>query len=293
MYRSGSSSGAARQLRVQHTTVGRRLAALEAGLGAKLFIRTPEGLSPTDAAGVIAPLAEEAERCFVAIERQVGRCDSRIEGKVRLTTSEAFSNYLIPHLALLQARHPDLAVEIDTSNNVLDLTRGEADVAVRAAPTTQGELVCRKVGDAGWSLYASQDYIARRGMPASPTELAGHDVIGFYGALAQTPGACWLAEHSKGAHVAMRGHSLVAIVNAAVAGIGLAMAPCFLAAAEPKLRRVTPQVLTTREIWLVFPPDAGRLARVRTVIDYVAEVLAADRALLSGICAGEPVGAPR
>jgi DNA-binding transcriptional LysR family regulator len=288
--RTGTLSGAARRLGVQHTTVGRRLAALEIKFGARLFVRTPEGLSATDAGNAIAPLAEEAERCLIAIERKVGRSDSRLEGKVRLTTSEAFSNYLIPHLAALQARHPNLAVEIDTSNSILDLTRGEADLAVRAAPTAQAELVCRKVADAVWSLFASADSVARRGAPSVPTDLAGHEVIGFSGAIAETPGARWLAEHSSGAHVAIRCHSLVAIVNAAAAGIGLAMAPCFLAAAAPKLLRMTPQVLITRQIWLVFSSDAGKLARVRTVIDYVEAVLSADSALLSGVGEGGCIG---
>ena len=238
IYRSGSANGAARQLRVQHTTVGRRLASLEAKLGARLFIRTPEGLSPTDAANAIAPLAEEAERCFVAIERQVSRSDSRVEGKVRLTTSEAFGGYIIRHLALLQTRHPNLTVEIDTSNAVLDLARGEADIAVRMVPTTQSALICRRVGAAGWSLFASADYIARRGMPASPFELRGHEVVGFGASLAETPGARWLRAHGKGAHVPLQGESIVAVINAAAAGIGLALVPCFLAAAEPNLRRV-------------------------------------------------------
>jgi DNA-binding transcriptional LysR family regulator len=282
VYRSGSSNGAARQLRVQHTTVGRRLASLEAKLGARLFIRTPMGLSPTDAAAAIAPHAEEAERCFIAIERQVSRSDGRIEGKVRLATSEAFGGYIIRHLATLQARYPALTVEIDTSNAVVDLARGGADIAVRMVATTQPDLISRRVGSAGWSLFASADYIARRGMPSSPFELHGHEVIGFGDSLAETPGARWLGAHGKDAHVPLRGQSLVAVVNAAAAGIGLAMAPCFLAAAEPNLRRVTPQMLSSREIWLVYHPDAGRLVRVRTVIDFIAETIGADGAFLSG-----------
>ena len=205
VYRSGSSNAAARKLRVQHTTVGRRLAALEATLGERLFIRTPEGLTPTEAAVAIAPSAEEAERCFLAIERQVRRTDSGIEGKVRLTTSEAFGGYLIRHLARLQSRYPNLTVEIDTSNAVRDLARGEADIAVRMMPTVQSELICRRIGEAGWSLFGSADYIARRGLPDLANGLAGHDVIGFGESLAGSPGARWLGANAKGAHVPLRG----------------------------------------------------------------------------------------
>lgn len=287
VYRSGSSSGAARELCVQHTTVGRRLAALETDLGARLFTRTPEGLAPTDAAREIAPLAEQAERCFLAIARQISRIDSRIEGKVRLTTSEAFSRYLIPHLARLQARHPGLAVDIDTSNAVLDMARGETDLAVRMAPTKQADLVCRRVGNAGWSLFASPDYIARHGPLSSPDALSGHDVIGFSGVLAETSSGLWLADHAKDARLTMRGHSLVAILNAAAAGIGLALVPCFLAVGETRLRRMTPEVLVARDIYLVFHPDAGRLARIRAVIDFLAQTIGADREVLEGVVSDE------
>ena len=282
IYRCGSSNAAARKLRVQHTTVGRRLAALEATLGERLFIRTPEGLTPTKAAVAIAPSAEEAERCFHAIGRQVRRADSAVEGHVRLTTSEAFGGYLIRHLATLQSRHPNLTVEIDTSNVVRDLTRGEADIAVRMVPTTQPDLICRRIGEAGWSLFGSADYVARRGFPNLENGLAGHDVIGFGESLAESPGARWLGTNANDAHVPLRGESIVAVINAASAGIGMALAPCFLASTAPNLRQLVPQVLTSREIWLVYHPEVARLARVRAAIDFIAGIVSADRAFLRG-----------
>ena len=282
IYRSGSSNGAARGLGVQHTTVGRRLTALEAALGTNLFTRTPEGLSPTAAAMEILPLAEAAERSFLAIVRQVGSSDSRIEGQVRLTTSDAFSTYIVRKLPKLRERHPGLTVEILSGNTVFDLSRGEADLAVRMVPTTQPDLICRKVGVAGWSLYASEDYLQRRGKPSSPTELGGHDVIGFDESLAGSPGALWLSQHAKGTHVSLKGNSIGAVVNAAIVGIGLAMVPCYIAASEAALRRVTSEVLSSRDIWLVFHPDAARTARIRIVIDFVAEAISSDAALFAG-----------
>lgn len=282
IYRSGSANGAARALGVQHTTVGRRLVSLEGALGTSLFIRTPEGLSPNPVATGILPLAEAAERSFFAIERQVSSSDGRIEGQVRLTTSEAFSSYIVRHLPALRARYPALTVEIRASNSTLDLGRGEADLAIRMVPTTHPDLICKRVGTAGWSLYAAEAYIARRGLPPSPTELGGHDLIGFDDSLAGAPGAVWLKQHGAGAGVPLRGNSIGAIVHAATLGIGLAMVPCYLAAAEPNLRRVTPDVLSSREIWLVFHPDAARIARVRTVIDFFTQTIGAEVAFLAG-----------
>ena len=105
-YRACSTSRAAQELGVQHTTVGRRLAALEAALGIRLFIRTPQGLQPTETAIAILPLAEEAERQFLSISRRVADGNGVIEGKVRLTTSEAFSDFLVGHLPALHKRYP-------------------------------------------------------------------------------------------------------------------------------------------------------------------------------------------
>lgn len=281
-YRAGSTSQAARLLGVRHTTVGRRLAGLEAALQAKLFIRTPEGISPTVVATAILAQAEEAERSILAIRRQAGSGDAAVEGKVRLTTSEAFTDYLVRHLPLLRERHPALDLEILSSNRVLDLMRGEADIAVRMAPTSQSELTCRRIGNAGWALYASEAYVQRRGVPDSPTDLSGHEVIGFDESLKGSPGAQWVETHAKAAHIPFRGNSIGAIMRAAVVGMGIAMVPCFLAAAEPGLRRLSPELVATRGIFLVFHPSLAQVARIRAVVAFLVEVAREEAGLLAG-----------
>ena len=291
--RERTLAGAARSLRVQHSTVGRRLEALETMLGASLFTRTPDGFLLTEAGTGILTLAEDAERALTAIERRVAGTDERIEGIVRLTASEAFSGFLVRRLAELQQRHPGLMVEVLVGNQSLDLMRGEADLALRISATTQSELICKRIGDAGWSLYAAESYIARRGAPASPTELAGHDVIGFDETMAGVPGARYLRDYAAGAHVMLRGNSIVSVLNAAIVGMGLAMLPCFLAEAEPTLRRLAPEILGSREIWLVFHPDVARIARVRCVIDFVTEIIGREAARLRGELAEVPIGVNR
>ena len=113
-------------------------------------------------------------------------------------------------------------------------------------------------------------------------DLAGHDVIGFDESMAQVPGALWLKEHAAAAHMMLRGNSIMAVLNAAIVGMGLAVLPCFLAEAEPTLRRLTPKILGSREIWLVFHPDVARVARVRTVIDFVTEIIGQEADKLRG-----------
>jgi DNA-binding transcriptional LysR family regulator len=282
VHRAGTLAGAARSLRVQHSTVGRRLEALEEVLGARLFLRTPDGFVVNSAGAAILPLVEEAEHALAAVKRIVQGSDERIEGVVRLTTSEAFSGLLVRRLPELRSLHPELIVEVLAGNRSLDLSCGEADVAVRIAATEQPDLVCKRVGDAGWSLYASESYVLRRGMPSSPSDLAGHDVIGFDESMAAVPGAIWLDRHGAGAHVVIRGNSILAVLNAAIVGMGLAVIPCFMGDGEPTLKRLTAELLGSREIWLVFHPDVARLARVRRVIDFVTAVILEESARLRG-----------
>jgi DNA-binding transcriptional LysR family regulator len=281
--RSGSLAGASRELGVEHTTVGRRLSALETELGARLFLRGPDGLVATEAGRGILPLAQEIETRFEAIERRVSGGDDRIEGTVRFSVSEAISGYFVKHFAALREQHPCLMVQISSGNHASDLMRGEADLAVRAREVTEPDLVARKVACAGWSLYAAMDYVARKGTPATPEDLRGHDVIGFDDSLRNTPGGLWLDAHDEGANVVMRGNSIVAAINAAICGMGIVAVPCFLAESEPLLRRLTPRVLGGRDIFLVVHPDLARVARVRAVMDFVVDMFARDAALWSGI----------
>jgi DNA-binding transcriptional LysR family regulator len=280
--RAGTLAGAARALKVEHSTVSRRLSALEDALGAKLFLRGPDGFSPTPAGDRLLPLAESMEAAVTAIDRQVAKGDERVEGTVRLTTSEVFSGFVVKRLGPLRERHPDLIVEVLSGNQAFDLSRGEADLAIRVMNTTDPELVVRKIVECGWAMYAAAGYLERRGAPASPEALAGHDVISFDETMARVPGALWLAAHGAGANVVLRGNSIMAVLNACLAGLGLTVLPCHLGDVEPTLVRVAPQVLGTRPMFLVVHPDMARVARVRVVMDFVVEMMTGEARLLEG-----------
>jgi DNA-binding transcriptional LysR family regulator len=279
----GSFAAAARELGVEHTTVGRRLTALETALGTRLFLRGPEGLTVTGAGRDMLPLAAEIAARVQTIERRVWGEDGRVEGRVRVSVSEALSGYLVKQSAVLRDRHPGLTVEMLIGNHTADLLRGEADLAIRARDVTEPDLVARKLVSAGWSLYASPDYLARKGTPPAPEALDGHDVIAFDDSMAGTPGGIWFGAHAKACNVAMRGNSVVAILNAAICGMGVAVIPCFLGEREPQLRRLTPRVLGARDVHLVVHPDLARVARVRAVMDFIGELFARDVALWTGI----------
>jgi DNA-binding transcriptional LysR family regulator len=280
--RASTLVGAARELRVEHTTVGRRLAAIEAALGARLFTRGPDGFSLTDAGAEILPVAEEIAARVEKIERCASGADARIEGTVRVTTSEALGGYLVGLLPGLRERHPALVVEILSGNRAFDLLRGEADLAVRVRDDTEPGLVARTLVRAGWSLYGSPSYRDRKGPLAAAEDLRGHDIVGFDPSLAASPGGQWLAAHAAGANVVLRANSIVAALNAAICGMGIAALPCFVADSERALVRATSVVIGTRNVFLVVHPDLARVARVRAVMDYLVDVFEHNAPMWSG-----------
>lgn len=280
--REGTLAGAARALGVEHTTVSRRLGALESALGTKLFSRTPEGFVLTEAGVEIVAHAEAAEKSLAAIAHAASGIDARIEGTVRLATSEGFSGFLVKRLAALRTQHPGLMVQVLSGNQPLDLTRGEADLALRVIATTQKDLLVRKIATVGWSVYASPEYIARKGRPEPISSLAGHEVIAYESTMAGIPGAQWLAQHEAGAEIVLRANSIVSAMNAALVGIGIAVLPFVVTCDEPRLVRLTSEVIGERDVFLVVHPDLAKVARVRAVVDYVVDVVKRDEAILIG-----------
>jgi DNA-binding transcriptional LysR family regulator len=276
--RAGSLAGAAKALKVDPTTVGRRLAALEAALGGRLAKRTPEGVSLTTEGEIAVAVAQNMDEAVQALRRQL---DNDTSGVVRLTCTEAFMQHLFRYLPELQRAHPGLLVEYISDNAPLDLARGEADVALRFYRPTGGGIVAKKAGTVGWGLYGSDAYLARKGT-VDLGSLSDHEVVCFDESLKNVPGALWLAEHARGASVVFRGNGPRALCEAVAAGLGIAVLPCFLAAGNPLLRRLSPAVLTVSDAWTAVHEDLRSAPRVRAVLDFVHSAFVRDRALLAG-----------
>lgn len=185
-------------------------------------------------------------------------------------------------LAVLRERHPGLMVELLSANRVLDLRRGEADLAVRFTDVTDPELVVKRFADAGWSLYASAAYLKRKGPVSSAVDVRGHDVIGFDASLANIIGALWLTHHGKGANVVLRANSIAAAQSAGGHGFGVVPLPCFVAERDPALVRVVPELVGSKDILLVVHPDLTRAARVRATMDFLSELFTRDAAKWEG-----------
>ncbi len=271
--RESSLSGAARALRVDHATVGRRLSALEQRLGAKLFNRTPEGFAITSAGQAMLKQAEAMEAAALAVERLASGHDERSSGLVRVTTLEMLARQVVvPAIANLMEMHPQLRVDLLVSLRTLDIARRQADIAVRIARPTDASLICRKLGEFGVTAYASRRYLEKYGRPQRGAGLRGHSVINYL----ITPASLGVQFHGEsldGARFAMQTSASAFTQMEAVAnGVGIAELPCCLADEHPQIERVWPNERPTmRTVWLVTHPDLRRAAKVRVVSNAIAD----------------------
>jgi DNA-binding transcriptional LysR family regulator len=279
--RGGSLSGAARVLGVGHVTVGRRVALLERRLGVKLLNRTPEGFSTTPAGQAILSQCAAMENAALDLERIVAGRDLLTAGTVRLTTTEALAHRVVaPAIAMLRKTHPALQVDLMVGARTLDIARRDADLAVRFARPSAPGLVCRKLGEIGYSLYASRRYLAKCGSPKRGAGLAGYDLITFTGApAAMSP--FFLGEMLEGARVAMRCDNPLIQIQAAAQDVGIAELACYLGDECADLIRIWPdEPPALRTAWLVVHQDLRRSARIRVVTAAIVETFRRQSATL-------------
>jgi DNA-binding transcriptional LysR family regulator len=279
--RAGSLSGAARALGVGHVTVGRRITLLEKRLGVTLLNRTPDGFATTSAGHAILRECITMESAAMDLERIVVGRDSLIAGSVRVTTTEGLAYEVIaPAIAELRETHPELRVDLIAGVQSLDIARREADLAIRLARPSASDLVCRKLGDIGFSLYASKRYLASMGTPKRGQGLAGFDLIAFTGVpAAMSP--FFMGESIEGARIALRCDNPLIQIRAAASNVGIIEAACFLGDRSPDLVRVWPdEAPAPRAAWLIMHQDMRRAARIKAVSSVIAEAFRRQRRIL-------------
>lgn len=275
VHRTGSHAGAARALQVASTTIGRRLAALEAAVGARLFTRTPDRLAPTAAGRALFPRAERVEAEVLDAERELTGADARPAGVVRITCGDGFGAFVLaPALPRFLAEHPGLSVEVVASVRVLDLTRGEADVALRLFRPREKSLVARRVGTERYALYASPEYLARRGTPRTARDLAAHDLVVFDRDLDRMGAQAWFLRLAAGARIAVRTSTTTALHAACAAGGGVALLTTSVVRGDPRFVNVLPRLAAPpSEMWLVTHADLRGSARVGAAFRFLEELV--------------------
>ena len=278
--RAHGATGAAKALAVHPSTVFRRLGTLEAGLGVRLFERLPEGYVPTAAGDEACRVAERLEADVAALDRRIAGRDTRPSGTVRVTTTDTLLALLTPALAAFRAAHDEIELHVIVDNRFLDLARHDADVAVRPAAEPPDTLVGRRLARIATTIYGAAEYLAKR--PATE-DLGAHDWIGPDESLTHLSSARWLRQTVPGSNVRIRVNTLLAAVEAAKAGLGLALLPCFLGDAAPQLRRVRPPLPDwDSALWLLTHEDLRHVARVRALLDFLPDALAPACTSLEG-----------
>ncbi len=269
--RSGSLTQTAAAMGVSQSTVSRRIGELEASVGMTLFARHATGYFLTDEGREVLRHAEVVEDGILALERGAAGLDKTPTGTVRVATSENLaSDLIIPALPVFRERFPGICLELITSNTTANLSRREADIALRVVRPERGNLKVRRVGHMTYSVYGSRDYLdAHPAMPGEPLE--GRHIITWDESHAHLPAANWLAQTHPGCKVALVTTSLPTQIAAVRAGLGLAVIPDFLATGDDLVRVVPPEELFSNEVWLVTHADLVASARVRAVSEFLAD----------------------
>ncbi|QTL02789.1 LysR family transcriptional regulator [Aquabacter sp. L1I39] len=279
--RAGKLTVAARQLNVEHSTVGRRIGALEQRLGAKLFDRQPQGYVLTAPGERLLGTAEAMETLASAAQQEIGGADLGVAGTVRIGAPDGFGTFfLAPRMGRLAAGHPELEVQFLAMPRVFNLTKREADIAISLSRPKQGRLHARKLTDYRLRLYASRAYLSAHGPIETRAALPRHTFISYVDELLYAPELDYAPLVAKDLRPRVRSSSLVAQFMAVKAGAGIAVLPRFMADGEDDLLPLlADEVEISRTFWLITHADTRTLARIRVAADFIAREVQEARTL--------------
>ncbi|MDX1487428.1 MAG: LysR family transcriptional regulator [Acidiferrobacterales bacterium] len=282
--RVGSLGRAARELGVNHSTVFRRINALERELGVKLFERTPAGYVLTAAGEEMRSTAAQVEDQIIALDRRLSGRDYQLSGNIRVTTTDTIGLWFVQrHLYEFHQVYPGIQVELVISNELFSLSKREADIAIRPTQNPPEELVGRHICDIAWAVYGSRGYLKDKPKLRRLSDLARHTLVSGDDSLAQLAASRWLHKQAPGAEIGYRSNSLMTQLSAVKAGFGLAVLPCFLGDSESELARVfAPDASLTSGLWLLTHRDLRDTARIRAFMDFMTRSIRSEKSLLEG-----------
>lgn len=276
--RHGTLTEGARALGVDPTTVARRLRSIEEGTQVTLFEKLKHGAVLSAAGEEMVSVAEAIEQMTHALDARVQGLDAKLEGTVRVTAIDRLLTHWMPDLAAFTERYPDVRLELTSSYQLVNLTRRDADVAVRIAPSAPEHLIGRKEAELFFAIYASPELVEGIG------DSAGYDAFPWLAwdlSIGRATDA-YLATHVPKARVVLRVDKLDLMLAALEAGIGVTILPCFVGDTRAKLRRVGPYFEGGTFLWSLTHPELRGSARIRALLAYVRELVQRDRALLEG-----------
>ena len=285
---AGSLPAAASRLGLDHSTVFRRLGRIEAALGLVLFERRREGYAATPAGEEVVALARRLDEDVTAVTRRLAGRAPTPSGEVRVTTADSLLVHLMtPLFARFRAQCPEVRLDVVVANQSLNLSKRDADVAIRAGDDPPPTLVGRRVARIAWALYGRRD--ATGG--AAPADTSDSDAamdaarpwVALGDDLSTMKVARFPAETEPPRRIVYRTNSVLALAEAVEAGIGIGHLPCFVGDVRPDLVRLAaPEPRFSADLWLLTHPDLRKAARVRALLDFLAEEIARHRPLIEG-----------
>lgn len=280
--RSAQMLGAAKKLGVSQALLSRRIASLEATVGARLFDRTTRGCTLTEQGSVMYQAAERIESEMLQAMARLGGTSDAVSGTVRIGAPDGFGSlFLAPRLKALHAAYPGLNIQLVPMPRSFSLSRREADLAVTIGQPEKGRLKARRLTDYTLRLYASRDYLERHGRPSSPEELAAHTRIGYVDDLLYTPELQYASEFDGNWHSDIEISTAVGQLMAVRSGAGIGILHDFMAVGEPDLEPVMPEIHARRSYWMVRHEDMHALRRIDVVADFLEKAVRNERALFT------------
>ncbi|MDP2696983.1 LysR family transcriptional regulator [Thalassospira sp.] len=269
--RSGQLSNAARMLRTSHATVSRHIDRLELALSSKLFERNPRGYVLTAVGEKLLSTVEDMEREANKLHNAVSDGAAALSGAVRLSMLEGFGNFfLADRLPFFAQTHPNLSIDVVTIQQIMSLSRREADISVLLHMPKAGRYRCEKITDYRLFVYAAQSYLARHAPITMRAEMLAHPFIGYIEDMIFTPGLDYLGEISSGLRASYQSSSIYAQMKATQTGYGLCVLPYYMACRHADLIPILPMdIHLTREYWLVTHQDLVNAPRIRLVSDFL------------------------
>jgi len=278
--RGGQFVAAAKRLKLDHATVSRRIAALEAAVGAKLFDRRTTGARLTGAGERFIGAAEQMESAFLHAQGEISGVDLELSGDVRIGAPDGFSTYyLTSALRDFAERHPAMRLQLAPLPQLTPLARREVDIVVGLDKPEAGRFVARKLTDYSLGIYGSSGYLKRNGAPAGVEALKNHRLIGYVEEHAFSSALDYVLELFGGAPTSFESANTVTQLEAVRAGVGLGVMHDFIARRFKDLKRVLPERRAMRAYWLVTHEDTRGLGRIRAVSEHLAKAVARDRAI--------------
>ncbi|WP_417622322.1 LysR family transcriptional regulator [Parasphingorhabdus sp.] len=272
--RQKTLSAAGKKLGVDSTTVGRRIMRLETSLGSSLFEIAANGHLLTARGEELMRHAEDAERAIMSANVILTGEQSRFSGTVRLSLSEGFARWVLsPNLRDFSELHPEISLEIVTTNGFLSPSKREADIAIMLARPSRGPLIAQKLSDYGLGLYAARSFVGAAGKPEKPEDLHKFPLIGYIPDFIYADELRYLSEIDPALVPQTCSTSINMQRSMCVEGLGFAILPHFMARHDPSILHILPdEIAIRRSFWIVVHRDLRSVGRIKAVIDWLKQI---------------------